>query len=58
MKKKTKSEAGKMGAEDTYTHRYEILVELSKLVDKPLRNFLIKWKTKQLEILLKAYKHD
>lgn len=52
------SESGKRGAEATHKRRYEVLVELSKLVDKPLQNFLIKWKTRQLEILLSAYKHD
>ena len=55
--KKTKSQAGQLGAKATHRKRYEMLVELSKLVDKPLQNFLIKWKTKQLEILLKAYKN-
>ena len=53
--KMTKSQAGKEGANVTHKKRYEILLELSKLVDKEYQNFLIKWPTSHLERLLNAY---
>ena len=55
MKKKTKSEAGKLGALQTHKKRYEILRELSGLVDKSYLSYLQSWKTEQLSRLLKAY---
>lgn len=58
MKKKlTKSEAGTKGAEATHKKRYEALTYLSKLVDKKLLNFIQRWPTKHILILLSAYKH-
>jgi hypothetical protein len=58
QKKMSRSEAGRMGSDKTHKRRYEILKELSKLVDKHLQNFLLGWPTKHLETLLKAYKND
>ena len=51
----TKSQAGKMGADKTHQKRYEIIKQLSALVDKNYQNFLIKWPTEHLEKLLNAY---
>ena len=53
MKKKTKSEAGKMGALVTWAKRMAIIDKLHEFggVQPNYR----KWKTKHLEILLKAW---
>lgn len=56
MKKLTKSQAGKMGAEATHKKRYEAIKELSKLVDKKFLNYLHSWPTAHLVRLLDAYK--
>ena len=53
----TKSESGKLGANKTYKKRYEIIVELSKYVDKEYQNYLANWKTEYLARLLNAYKN-
>lgn len=45
--------AGKKGASIKHRKRYEILVALSKLVDKQYQNYILKWPTKHLEVLLK-----
>ena len=52
----TKSESGSLGALATHKKRNQMIVELSKYVDKPYQNFLLKWKTDHLERLLNAYK--
>lgn len=58
MKKKlTRQEAGKLGALVTHVERYEALTDLSKLVDKKLLNFIQKWPTKHILVLLSAYKN-
>ena len=51
--KKILSDAGKKGAEIKHRHRYEMLVELSKLIDKKYQNRILKWPTEHLEILWK-----
>ena len=56
MKKLSKSEAGKLGAEATHKKRYQIIAELSKHVDKNYQNYLLSWKTEYLVRLLNAYK--
>ena len=55
MKQKlTTSEAGKKGAEATHKKRYEMIVELSKLIDKPDLDWIqAKWKTLQIATLIK-----
>ena len=52
-----KSEAGKLGERVSHKKRYELLLELSALVDKKFQNHLLKWPTEHLEKLLEAYKH-
>lgn len=53
MKKLTKSEAGKLGANATYKERYDVIKELSKYCNKELQNKLLSWKTEHLLELLK-----
>ena len=55
-KKMSKSEAGKLGANETHKNRYEIIQALSGLVDKSYQNYLLSWKTEHLQRLLNAYK--
>ena len=50
--------AGKAGAEATHKKRHEALVVLSKLVSKSDLNFIQKWPTKHILVLLSAYKND
>lgn len=58
MKKKlSRSETGKLGALVTHIERYGALSDLSKLVDKKLLNFIQKWPTKHILVLLSAYKN-
>lgn len=47
------SDSGKKGAEIKHRKRYEMLVALSKLVDKAYQNRILKWPTNHLEVLLK-----
>ncbi len=60
--KKTKSQAGKIGAEATHRRRYEALEELSKLITKAELNYLQEEaNTKTLLIvieLIRSMKHD
>lgn len=56
MKKMTKSEAGKLGAKKTHKKRYEMINELSGLVEKNYLNYLQSWPTEHLKRLLDAYK--
>ena len=46
-----KQKAGRAGAAKTWGKRWEQLVELSKILDKETHNKVMKWKTKQIEIL-------
>lgn len=56
LSKKTKSEAGKMGAEATHKRRYELLKIVSSQVSKSDLNWIqAKWKTRQIELLVKAW---
>ena len=65
MNKKQYKEFGKAGAEkrwgkDRETTRHEVLVELSKYVDKDFQNFLLnkrKWSLENLTKLLNYYKN-
>ena len=51
--KKTKSEAGKMGAEKRWTpSKYEILTKLSAYHDKHFQNQILGWPRKYLKELL------
>ena len=51
----SKSQAGKMGSNETYKKRYEIIEKLSAYVDKTYQNYLLKWPTSHLQRLLDAY---
>ena len=56
MKKLTKSEAGKLGADKTHKKRYDAILALSKLVNKNDLNWIqAKWPTTHIEKLLEAY---
>lgn len=58
MTKKTKQEAGRLGALATHKVRYETITGLSKYVAKVDLNWMqAKWDTKQLVTLLKAYQN-
>ena len=59
MKRKlTKQEAGKMGANVTHKKRYELLKIVSSQVSKKDLDWIqSKWKTKQIELLVKAWKN-
>ena len=57
MKKLTKSEAGKLGANETWKDRYRILAELRELYGRAWRDHkFVGWKTEQLDELLKFHK--
>ena len=59
IRKMTKAEAGKKGADATYKKRYDTIKELSKYIHKDdLSWFQSHWKTEQLLTLLKAYQHE
>ena len=54
---KTKSDAGKLGAQATHKKRYEMLKELGRYLNKNDLNWLqSKWKTAHIERLLQAYR--
>ena len=59
-KNKDKVRAGKAGAEALHRKRYEMITELSKLIDKPDLNWVqAKWKTTHIATLIKYLrKHD
>ena len=56
-KKLTKSESGKLGANETHKERYELLKTVSANVSKTDLNWIqAKWKTKQIKLLVEAWK--
>ena len=56
IKKKTKSEAGKMGSDATHKVRYGLLKIVSSQVSKKDLNWIqAKWKTKQIQMLVSAW---
>mgnify|MGYP001590969223 CR=1 FL=1 len=57
MKNKKMQKLGKAGAEKRWATRFEILTALSGKVDKEIHNKFMKWPTKYLVELLKAYKN-
>lgn len=53
MNKQQYKELGKKGSDKRWAKRYEMLVELSKKVDKQSHNKYMKWPTKYLVELLR-----
>lgn len=50
---------GKAGAEKRWSKRHDMLVEVSKMVDKETLNWIqSKWDTRQIETLLDAWKRN
>ena len=57
MNKQTFVEYGKKGAKKRWKGRYDILEALSAHVNKDEQNRLLKWSTRNLELLLRMAKH-
>ena len=62
MNKKQYKEFGKQGAEKRWQpereRRHEMIVELSKFVDKDDLDWIQKWPTTHIQKLFEAYKND
>ena len=50
-----KVKAGKAGADKTHARRYKLLKIVSGQVDKQFLNFIMKWPTKHIEILVASW---
>ena len=53
----TKSEAGKLGEKASHKKRYDLLKIVSAKADKKYLNFIMKWPTRQIEVLVASWEN-